>query len=264
VTVPWGTRRCEPLSAPGAGRRFRAERRLRLADVLPSGASRLDALARYLQDVAGDDMNDAGFGDEVAWVVRRTRLEVVARPAWGGPIELSTWCSATGPCWAERRTTIRTGDRDVADAASLWVALDPSTQRPVKLTDAFVACFVEASAGRRISSRLYQADPPSELPRSGRRWPLRLADVDFLGHVNNAVSWAAVEDELTYLDGASRDLTAVGGPIWAEIEYRAPIQLEEEVEILSRIEDEGVKIWLLVEGSVRTSAVVRAARHADG
>ena len=56
------------LVAPGAGRRFVATRRVRLGDVLPSGDARLDAIARYLQDVAADDGHDAGIDSHLVWL----------------------------------------------------------------------------------------------------------------------------------------------------------------------------------------------------
>src|SRR5579875_696279 len=95
-----------------SGRSYRGQRRVRLADVRPSGKARLDAVARWLQDVATDDVREAGARDAYAWVVRRTVLQVVARPRYEEPVELVTWCSGAGAAWAERRTTV-TGEAGV-------------------------------------------------------------------------------------------------------------------------------------------------------
>ena len=58
------------------GRTFTAERLVRFGDLSRGGRLRFDALARYLQDVSGDDTADAGLVDDIAWVVRRTLVEV--------------------------------------------------------------------------------------------------------------------------------------------------------------------------------------------
>ena len=50
---------------------------MRLGDVDPSGRLRLDAIARYLQDVASDDAADAGL--DTGWVARRTLIECAGR-----------------------------------------------------------------------------------------------------------------------------------------------------------------------------------------
>jgi acyl-ACP thioesterase len=44
------------IPVPRRGRTYSARRRLRLADMDASGRLRLDALARFLQDVAIDDV----------------------------------------------------------------------------------------------------------------------------------------------------------------------------------------------------------------
>ena len=90
------------------GRRYRQHARpVRLADASPKGRMRLDAVARFFQDVAHDDATDAVLGDRTAWVVRRTRLEVHQPPIYGEKADLVTWCAGIGARWAERRTTLR-------------------------------------------------------------------------------------------------------------------------------------------------------------
>ena len=62
---------------PRVGRVYRSQRTIRLADVAVDGRLRFDAMARYMQDVASDDVEDAGAEDELlTWVVRRTLIDV--------------------------------------------------------------------------------------------------------------------------------------------------------------------------------------------
>src|SRR4051794_19491083 len=84
--VPGGTDAGEGMNGsalparPGVGRSYAGHRAVRLGDVTPKGRLRLDALARYLQDVANDDATEGIGEDAMAWVVRSTTVEVHAFP----------------------------------------------------------------------------------------------------------------------------------------------------------------------------------------
>jgi hypothetical protein len=51
----------EMVGPPSAGRTFAGRRRVRLGDCSPGGRLRLDAAARYVQDLSDDDTRDAGL-----------------------------------------------------------------------------------------------------------------------------------------------------------------------------------------------------------
>src|SRR3954470_6938723 len=72
-----------------------------LADATASGRVRLDAIARWLQDVAYADVVDAGLAGRGAWLVRRARLRVESFPRFGEPVSLRTFCSGAGRVAAE-------------------------------------------------------------------------------------------------------------------------------------------------------------------
>jgi acyl-ACP thioesterase len=206
----------ELVPSPEDGRVFAAGARPGLADCAPSGRVRLDALARWLQDVAYDDVEDAGLADVAVWVVRRTRLRVERFPRFGERFELRTFCSGFGRAWAERRTSIvpSGGDAAAVEAVSLWVHLDPVERRPFPLTAEEVAVYGEASRGRRVTARLRQPGPGGA--DDARPWAFRAADCDLAGHVNNAVYWQVVEEELLNGDEPER--------FDAEIEFKTPAQ----------------------------------------
>lgn len=225
------------LATAGPGRRFVASRRVRLSDVTPAGRVRLDAVARYLQDIAADDVNDAGVAEESTWVVRRTTLVVQEWPHYQDSVELATWCSGVGAAWAERRTTISgTGTGGPAiEAACLWVSLDPRTLRPAAPTGRFLAVYQASAGGRRVTSRLTHP-LPGESP--ARPLHLRLGDFDVLGHVNNAVSWGLLEDELSR---RCPGLTVRA----AEVEYRDPVEWGAQVALCATSCPGGeVRMWV--------------------
>jgi acyl-ACP thioesterase len=234
----------ELLPPPSRGRVFSGRARSGLADCAPSGRTRLDALARWLQDVAYADVEDAGVSDAAVWVVRRTRISVERFPRFGEWFELRTFCSGFGRAWAERRTSVVPAGDDQAsvEAVSLWVHLDPVNRRPSGMTPKEIEVYGEAAADRRVTARLRHPAPPSN--NGSQRWTFRAADCDLAGHVNNAVYWAALEEELL----------AGGDPerFDAETEFRTPAQPGDK--LLLR---DGDLRWIVGEdGEVHASALL--------
>jgi acyl-ACP thioesterase len=234
------------VDRPAVGRVVTRTRPVRLGDVDARARLRLDAIARYLQDIATDDATDARLDDAFGWVVRRTMIGVRRAAGLDERLELSTFCAGTGRSWAERRTSI-TGDRGAAiEAVSLWIRVDPTSGRPTGLGDDFVSAYGEAAAGRRVSSRLQLPDPPDGAHR--RTWELRRVDVDPLGHVNNAAQWAIIEEGLPS-DASRRGV--------AEVEHRAPVDppADAPLDLVTIVDPAGVRTsWLAVGDVVLTAA----------
>jgi acyl-ACP thioesterase len=80
---------------------------------------------------------------------------------------------------------------------------------------------------------------------------LRAADLDVLGHVNNAAYWAPVEEEL-----ARRGRPRV---VSAEMEFRAGLDAGDDVDVTVADREDGFACWLCVAGRVRASALVGCA-----
>jgi acyl-ACP thioesterase len=211
------------------GRRYSSRRTVRLGDVDPEGELRLDAIGRYLQDIASDDAVGAGLPNALGWVVRRTLVRVTEPALAGEQVELTTYCTGAGRSWAERRTTIRTERGAVIDGVSLWVQVDVATGRPARLGAAFAGIYGSAAAGRQVSSKLSLPGRPSDGAVVERPWRFRRTDLDQFGHVNNAAQLALVEErlapggrrgtvEIEYLGaadaGTSYDVVAAGRQIW--------------------------------------------------
>ena len=239
----------EFLPPPEQGRRFVGHRRVRLGDVNRSNRLRLDAVARYLQDVASDDVDDvADPRVDGAWVLRRTALVLGRSPRYGDDVELTTFCSGTGGYWAERRTSLAVDGSSVAEAVAIWVYVDREG-RPARLGEWFFEHYGGAADGRKVSSRLSLPDPPAGA--HVRPWAVRASDFDLLRHVNNAAYWYAVEDELARLAPGR-------APVGAELEHRAAIEPGDPVELQSTVDDDDLLwVWLTARGKTRSAAQVR-------
>ncbi len=205
----------ELVAHPGVGRLYEQAIMPGLADAAPGGRVRLDALARWLQDVALADVVDAGVGETALWVVRRSRLAVARFPRFGEAVTLRTWSSGVGRMWAQRRTTATTPAGGLVEAVALWVHLDPQTARPMPLTAQEMEIYGASAAGRQVKARLRHPAPPDGA--TARPWAFRRAELDVADHINNSAYWTPLEDEL--LERGAEPAAAD-----VEIEHRTPAQ----------------------------------------
>jgi len=230
----------ELVAPPADGRVFTDRARAGLGDVAPSGRVRLDTIARWLQDAAFADLLDSGVPDDGAWIVRRLRLRVERFPRMHESVSVATWCSGAGGLVAERRSTVRGEAGGLVEASALWVHLDPVGARPRPMPEGFEAVYGPSAAGRHVRARLRHRGAPPE-GAAAAPWRFRAADLDLAGHVNNAVYWQALEEELAG-DGARE-------PLDAEIEHRAAADVGE-----AAIVRDGEMLWIAgADGEVLAS-----------
>jgi len=240
------------IPRPSSGRVFEAVRPIRLADASARGRLRLDACARYLQDIANDDARDAGTPNFTAWVARRTTIRVERFPEYLDALALATWCSGIGPRWAERRYTVRGfgDDAGAIDAVTLWVHIDMATMKPIAVPEGFAEQYGAAAQGRTVRARLHlPTRPPMERTLVQTPWPLRFVDFDVLGHVNNSVYWQIVEEQL-----AGRP--SVRAPMTITLEHHDAIDRGAEVTVAVAEQSGGFDAW--VTADERVAAVVSA------
>src|ERR671919_1324610 len=231
----------ELVDWPG-GRVYEQRIRPGIADATPSGRCRLDAIARWLQDVAYADLVDAGFEGRGAWIVRRTRIRVEAFPRFGEELLLRTFCSGIGRFSAERRTSIE-GDEVAVETAALWICLDPESGAPMRFPPEFVSIYEESAAGRDANVRLRHPTPPQDA--ASKPWRFRAVEMDPAGHVNNSHYWTPFEEELA--SGEEPDA------IDAEVEYRDPAVTGEAIVLRA-----GASTWLASANGTLHASLLRA------
>jgi acyl-ACP thioesterase len=228
---------------PAEGRVYAMRRIVRSTDVTPTGRLRLDALARYLQTAAEADVAEAGLAEPVVWLARRCELTIRALPGMGERLSVRTFCSGTGPRWAERTTTVSGPDGELVQATAVWAAVGQADGRPVPLSAEFIRIYGGAAAGRTVSARLSHPRPPD--CADGGPWQLRAVDFDTAGHVNNSVHWAVVEDVLAGGDWL---------PVVAVVEYHRAILPGCLPRLVTGEEAGQSVIWLLDEDRLLASA----------
>ena len=244
-----------PVPLPNVGRRFGVDRRVRLGDVTPKGRLRLDATARYLQDIANDDAVDGNYSDVHGWVVRRTEMWVYDFPVYMQDVSLTTWCGGYGSHWAERRTTIRGATSGHIETAALWVHVDLKSLKPSPLPADFIPIVDEASGGRKIRANLVLGKELPALSEDGstrEAWPTRFADFDAVGHLNNASYWIAAEEYLS----AHGDLRA---PVHVTVEHHLSVDPGQGIDIVTQ-ELPGRVVLRHVLGGDRVAALTQIVR----
>ena len=231
------------VAAPERGRVFiEPPVRPGLADCAPTGRVRLDALARFVQDIAYADADDVGLSTTTAWVVRRTRMRVNRFPRFGERLELATFCSGLGRMWAERRTSISGDVAGEVEVASVWVHLDPLSGRPIPLSEEELSVWGETAGGRKVTARLRHPAPEENVERF--TWHFRGTECDMAGHINNAAYLQPLEEELLR-DG---ELDSID----VEIEYRSPAQPGDKLVLR-----QGARRWIVSpEGETHASLIV--------
>ena len=236
---------------PASGRTFRTSYRIRLSDTDAVGRLRLDAVARFLQDAATDDVSETGWGaPEHLWVLRSVRIDVAKPFLDDQAVTIVTWGSSFSSLAAGRRWSL-TGDVvGSIEVDSTWIHLGPDA-RPARIGSGFDG-YAEAAQGKVASTRLTLAPPPLDGKRTA--WPLRATDVDRMGHVNNAAYWAAIEHRLA---GRDPDLR---GPIRARLDYRHPLDLGEDVELVEKTDAGRYGVAFVVGDVVKAVAWVEPMR----
>jgi acyl-ACP thioesterase len=215
----------------------------------PHGRLRLDAVARFLQDVAIDDVRETGWGmPEHLWFVRRLRIDVLRPFLHDREVQLTTWCSGVAAIAAGRRWSVVGDAGGRIEVDSVWIHLDAGGS-PARIED--FAVYAEAAGGRHVSTKLELPDPPADGEHT--RWSLRATDVDLHGHVNNAVYWQAVEELLPTLEVDPRQ------PVQAELDHRRPIDFGDEIDLVAFDDERHSVVAFVADGAaVRAVAAIGA------
>ncbi len=189
IATPLPTR---PSGAPA----FEQSRQVRLGDTDADERLRLDAIARYLQDIGFDNLDAVAEGDlHPAWIVRRTVIDVLAPIEFRDTVHLSRWSSALSNRWCNMRVRIEGERGGLVETEAFLININPDTMQPGRMTDTFMAPMLAHTTEHRLRWRAALAPAPAD-GSPVERFHLRVTDFDRMGHLNNAVYWEALEQVL--------------------------------------------------------------------
>ena len=171
--------------------------RVRATEVGPDERATVLAVADLLQEAAGEHAQatdreafDLGDGARGTWVLSRLRLALDRRPALREAVAVETWPSAYDGIRVHRDFVVRgEGGAACARATSVWFVIDVARRRPVRLPPSM------HTFGPPDRERALVLAAPPEAPgavEAERRFAVRHADLDRVGHANNVrfLEWA--------------------------------------------------------------------------
>ncbi|MFE6919931.1 acyl-[acyl-carrier-protein] thioesterase [Nocardia sp. NPDC057663] len=243
-----------PLPQEGMG--FAAAWPVRAGDVDPYHRLRLDSVARYLQDISWDELQQTALHrTDPTWIVRRTVVDVIRPVTWPDQVHLTRWCSSMSTRWTNMRTRITSAGGGLIETEGFWINLSESSNLPARISDEGLAYLARSTDEHRLRWRPYLTDPAPRESDNDLPFPVRATDIDQYNHVNHSCYWQAVEQFLVDFP------KLVAGPHRAVIEYVAPVLAREHITVRGRYEpgdrtgQQVLRLWFVVGGT--TTTVVR-------
>ncbi|MFT4085803.1 MAG: thioesterase [Gordonia sp. (in: high G+C Gram-positive bacteria)] len=244
-----------PLGDRKDGARFfQAGYRVRTGDVDQEMRARLDALARYLQDIANDNIEATDFGDsDPFWIVRRTVIDVLEPISWPADVHAERWCGALSTRWTNMRVRLTSTPETNrfnpdprpaghVESEAFWINVTDQGM-PSRISDDAYEVLSSMTDEHRLRWKSMNPDKaPAEhdVALPDREHVLRSTDFDPFKHLNNAAYLEAVEDELV----AHADL--LDGPHRVVIEYLRPITPGTPITLRRARVDDCLFVWMLI------------------
>jgi acyl-ACP thioesterase len=262
----------EPMTVRKDGAQFyAADYRVRTGDIDQEMRVRLDGVARYLQDVANDNIAITDFADtDPFWIIRRTVIDVIEPLTWPSDFEVERWCGALSTRWTDMRVSIRGTSQTNRfnpdprpnghiETNAFWINMTESGM-PARISDTAMTTLTAMTDEHRLRWKAMNpgvAPEASEVALPDREHVLRITDFDPFRHLNNAAYFEAVEDELV----DHPDL--LDGPHRAVIEYLRPVTPGTPITVRRTRDGDCLLMWLLIpadDGSLVTAAAVSVAK----
>ncbi|EGD54322.1 acyl-[acyl-carrier-protein] thioesterase [Gordonia neofelifaecis] len=250
---------------------FTADYRVRTGDIDQDMRVRLDGIARFLQDVANDNIAVLPFAEtDPFWIIRRTVIDVLEPITWPSDFEVERWCGALSTRWTNMRVRIKATSGTnrfnpeprpdgLVETEAFWINMTEQGM-PARISDLAMETLTAMTDEHRLKWKAMNpgtAPAPEDLDLPDREHVLRITDFDPFKHLNNAAYFEAVEDEL--VDHA--DL--LDRPHRAIIEYLRPITPGTRVVVRRQRLDDALLVWLMTPndaGELQVAASVSVSR----
>ena len=165
----------------------------RLVRRLNVDGSGFAAYASLLEDAATLASAEAGYPSAwyaehgTAWVIRRSTIECPAAIAAGVDLEIATWVADFRRVRSRREYEVRLaeGGAPLLGAHTDWVYVERASGRPRRIPPEMIQAFVPEGAPEPLERPAFEIPAPGVDAVTTER-VAAAADVDALGHVNNA------------------------------------------------------------------------------
>ena len=185
---------------------YEMKHRVRYSEISPDKHIDIEQVVKYFQDCSTFDSENIGQGLDYlekagyVWLLAAWQVEVTRYPSMGEEIIIATWPHDTKGILAYRNFEIRdlAGNRLVA-ANSIWFYMNCKTGIPKKLVEDDVKAYgCKEKLPIKYKSRKIKL--PDENGCKKEDFPVKKADLDTNGHVNNA---RYIEMALEYIEEES-------------------------------------------------------------
>lgn len=232
---------------PDAGYVYETSWRLRPDDIDEDYRLRLDGVARYIQEVGAEHLEDAKQTEtHPSWIVQRTVIDVIAPIEWPDVIRFRRWCSGISTRWCTMRVRLDGAKGGRIETEGFWINMNKDTAGPARISDDFFARLGTTTTDHRLRWRPWLKEPLRD--GAATEFPLRRTDVDHFEHVNNTVYWHGLHEILAQIPEVA------AAPYRTIVEYRKPITLGEKVTIHTDRGGDASSVWFAVAGDIRATA----------
>ena len=173
------------------GHVYTGQMRMRHDELDAFGRAHPSSYLRHLAQIAIDASSDAGFDSRwyeaagARWLVRRTTFTVLRPVRAEAALSFRTWVEDFRRVRSRRRYEVSNPDGAPAvTAVTDWVFVDLGTGRPRRVPREMEPRFVAGAVSGSARPQWRAPAPPANPGRSTYR--VRWADLDALGHMNNA------------------------------------------------------------------------------
>ncbi|NDJ36646.1 MAG: hypothetical protein GYB64_18495 [Chloroflexi bacterium] len=179
---------------------FHCDFRVRYYECDAYGHANNATYARYFQEAAFDASAALGYTLDwyeehgYVWLVRDTRIRYHRPAAYGQTLTASTWVDGFSRVRSERRYELHRDDALVADGLSEWAFLERDTLRPTAIPEEVHCDFLPPGKANHMERSRFPKQPPLPAEPVIVHRRVEWADVDPMGHANNAVYFTYTEE----------------------------------------------------------------------
>ncbi len=195
------------------------------------------------------------LGDDMFWIITRTKVHIARRPEISEPITLATWPQTPVRIRSNRCYTISDNDGVIISGKTEWTVLELSSGKLQRLSDIFPggtqfcddACIEEAYA--RVSADFDDAESIGE-------YTITSNDIDMVGHMNNSAYIRALCSMFTTKELSDNEITDI------DIAYKAQSYEGETLTVKAKdTEVDGVTDYAMIKPDGTIAVTVRIVRR---